>query len=172
MLHHANRDDAVEAPLKCPIVEFSELDELVDAGFPGPIPCDTDLLGRDVDRDDTGPGRLRDVDRERAPARADLGHAHPGLQAELGGRAHEFVALGLLERLVFGIQEHAAGIVEPFVQEEPVEVGREVVVPARIRRCHADRIGLMPALQAAPQPSQDLCEACPQGPARLIEKSK
>jgi hypothetical protein len=156
MFHHANRHHAVEPPLESTIVEFSEFDEVVNSGLFGPVACDSDLLGRDVDRNYTGTGRLRDVNCERAPARADLGHAHPGLQAELGGCADEFVSLGLFERLAFWIEEHCARIVETLVQEKSVEISREIVVRPSVHRCHADGIGLVPAFQTAPKLSHKL----------------
>ena len=109
-----------------------------------------ELLGRDVDRGDMRAGLARKMDGEAAPARADLRDGHAGLQLQLGRGVNELVALRLLQRFMFGIAEIGAGILHVLVEEEPIELGRYVVMMPRMLGRRADRIGLMPAPQRAP----------------------
>ena len=104
-------------------------------------------------------GLAREMDGEAAPAGADLGDRHAGLELQLGGGVDQLVALRLFERVMLGIAKISAGILHLIVEEQAVKFGRDVVVVARIIRRDADRIGLMPAPQPAPHPPHQLLRA-------------
>jgi hypothetical protein len=59
--------------------------------------------------------------------------------------------LRLFERFMLGVSKISAGILHLIV-EEAVKLGRDIVVVARMGGGKPDRIGLMPAAQAAPHP--------------------
>ena len=94
-----------------------------------------------------------------APAGADLGDAHARFELQLGGGVNEFVALRVFKCVAFGIAKISAGILHVVVEKQPVQVARQVIVVARLLGRGADRIGLMPTPQRAPQPAQQLLPA-------------
>ena len=154
MLHHANRNHPVEAAFQRAIVEFAELDQTLDAGGRGVLARDTELLGRDVDRGHPRPGCGGDVDGEGAPAGADLGHRHAGRRPQLGCRTLQLLQLRLFQCIGGRVFEDRAGIVQAVVEEQPIELGRDVVMVAGVGRRDRRGIRLVPAPRGAPQPSQ------------------
>ena len=76
--------------------------------------------------------------RERSPAGADLGHAHTGLETELRGGACELGLLRSLQRVVFGIVEEGARIVQPFIKKQAIDLDGHVVVPPSVDRRRRD----------------------------------
>ncbi len=127
---------------------------MLEALFLGALAADAELFGRDVDGGDVRAGRLRDMEGESAPAAADLGDGHAGLEGELGGGVDELLLLRLFERVVLGIGDIGAGVLHVPVEEEAVDVRRDVVMRAGVLRGGADRIGLVPAAQPAPELAQ------------------
>ena len=119
------------------------------------------LLGRDRDPGDLRAEVLGRVQRQRAPAAADVEHPHassalptlldvealpiPGLEAELGADEVELGALRLLERDV-GRGVVAAAVGHLRLEDEGVELVGEVVVVADRR----------PVAGEAVQPARDL----------------
>ena len=99
-----------------------------------------------------GAGFARKMNGEAAPAGADLGDGHAGLERELAGGVDQLVALRLFQRVMLGIAKISAGILHLIVEKQPIEFGRDVVVVAGMRSREPDRIGLMPAAQASPHP--------------------
>src|SRR6516164_7819746 len=93
---------------------------------------------------------------ESTPAGADLCDGHTGIQPELAGGVDQLVALRLFERFMFGVSKISAGILHLIVEKQAVKFGRDVVVVAGMSGGKPDRIGLMPAAQAAPHPSHQL----------------
>ena len=141
-----------ERPLRVPAqVEVHHRDagaglrQLGERGEAAPVP---------LHRHHARAGGLCDVDGQRPPARADLGHGHAGSQAQLGGRADELAPLRLLQRVPRRVVEDGAGVVEAVVEEQAVEVGREVVMVAGVGGGDADGVRLVPAPQGAPKPPQ------------------
>ena len=96
------------------------------------------------------------MDRQRAPARPDLGDAHAGLESKLGGDMDELGLLRRLERIRLRIAIIGAGIVQPLVEKEAEEIRRQVVMVADVLCRDAERIGLLPALHPAPGTAQEL----------------
>ena len=97
------------------------------------------------------------MDREAAPAAADVQHAHARLQLELARDQIELRALGLLERLRAPREDRAA-VGHRLVEEQREELVADVVVVADRRRV---------ALQAVTLAVQDQLEARALGhPAR------
>jgi hypothetical protein len=75
---------------------------------------------------------------------------------QLAGGVDQLVALRLLERFMLGVSKISAGILHLIVEEQTVKFGRDVVVMAGMSGGKPDRIGLMPAAQAAPHPPHQL----------------
>ena len=71
----------------------------------------------------------------------------------------QLVALRLFERVVLRIAKISAGILHLIVEEQAIELGRNVVMVAGMSSGKPDRIGLMPAPQAAPHPPHQLLRA-------------
>src|ERR1700674_784905 len=95
------------------------------------------------------------MDREGTPSATDLGHRHPRLQLQLRSGMNELVALRLFERVACGVAKVRARIMQVLVEEEPVEIGRNIVMVARVRGGFADRVRLMPPSQRPPDLAQD-----------------
>jgi hypothetical protein len=68
---------------------------------------------------------------------------------------NELIALRLFERVACGVAKVRARIMQVLVEEELVEIGRNIVMVARVRGCFADRVRLMPASQRPPDLAQD-----------------
>ena len=156
MLHHADRNHSVELAGELAIVQRAKRDAIGDAGGLGMIPCCPDLLGRNIDRGDMGACFARQMNGEAAPAGANLGDRHAGLYLQLAGGVNQLVALCLFERFMLRISKISAGILHLIVEKQAVKLGRDVVVVARMSGGKPDRIGLMPAAQAAPHPPHQL----------------
>src|SRR5215472_2433774 len=101
-------------------------------------------------------GLARQMNRKTAPAGADLCNRHTGLQLELAGGVDQLVALCLLECFALGISKVSAGILHLIVEEQAIKFGRDVVMVAGMSGGKPDRIGLMPAAEAAPDPPHQL----------------
>src|ERR1700731_5510772 len=78
MLHHADRNHPVKLAGELAIVQLAKHDAVGNAGGLGMNACCLDLLGRYIDRSDMGAGFARQMNREAAPAGADLGDGHAG----------------------------------------------------------------------------------------------
>ena len=150
MLEHADRDDAVVAARLLAIVEQLEAHAVGHAAFQGAAARDGVLF--------LGEGDARHVDAEllgeeqahAAPARADVQDLLAGLQQHLGGDVLLLVELGLLQRLLAGL-EVGAGILPVTVEEEIVELAVEVVVMGDVALGPPDRIVLLEEAQPALQ---------------------
>src|SRR3984957_313117 len=90
------------------------------------------------------------MNRKATPAGADLGDGHALLQLQLGGSVDQLVALRLFQRFMLGVAKISAGILHLIVEEQTVKLGRDVVVVAGMSGGNSNRIGLMPAAEAAP----------------------
>src|SRR5579871_4213936 len=94
-----------------------------------------------------------------APAGADLRNRHAGLQLKLAGGVDQLVALRLFERFMLGVAEVRAGILHLIVEKQTIEFSRDVVVMTGVSGGAPDRVGLMPATQAAPYTPHQLLRA-------------
>src|SRR5262245_20063318 len=103
MLHHADRDDAIELAGELPIIQLPKFDTVGHAGSLGSGACDPDLLGRNIDRGDPGARFARKMNGEAAPAGTDLGNGHAWLQLQFAGGVDQLVLLRLLERVALGV---------------------------------------------------------------------
>ncbi len=131
MLEHADRDDAVEALVEFAIVLQVEMDAVLQTLRMGAVGGDAVLFGRQRDALHVDVEGLRQIEAEPAPAGADVEHRLAGLQPELGGDVALLGGLRLVERHV-GLLEIGAGILHVLVEEEPVEVARQVVVALHV----------------------------------------
>src|SRR5579864_6519972 len=106
-----------------------------------------------------GAGFARQMNGKAAPAGADLRNSHAGLQLELAGGVDQLVALCLFERFTLGVAEVRTGILHLIVEKQTIEFSRDVVVMAGVSGRAPDRVGLMPATQAAPYTPHQLLRA-------------
>jgi hypothetical protein len=78
---------------------------------------------------------------------------------QLAGGVDQLVVLRLFQRLVLGITKITTRILHLIVEEQAIELGRDVIVVAGIRSGKPNRIGLMPAAQPAPHPPHQFLRA-------------
>src|SRR5689334_13262005 len=98
MLTHLDRGDRVERPVgHLAIVLQPDLDPVLQASLPDALVDERLLLARDRHADDVRPELLGCVQRERAPAAADVEVTSAGLDAELAADEVELVALRVLD---------------------------------------------------------------------------
>ena len=128
MLEHAHGDDAVERAAHVAIVGQLEADLVGNARRRGPLARDRQLLLREGDAQHLRPGRLMQIQRHAAPAAADVEAAHAGSDRELGGDVRLFVGLCPVEVLGAGIGPISAAVLPVGVEEQRVELRRQVVV--------------------------------------------
>ena len=93
-LHHADRDDPVKWAGDFAIVLLNERDLVRGAR---PLARGRKLLGRDIQAGDVHVTDLRQIDRQRSPARSDVEHSHAGGEHELGSNMPQLVELRGLE---------------------------------------------------------------------------
>ena len=127
MLEHADRDDAIVLPGGLAIVEQLEVHAVGKAGIGGAALRHFELLGREGEAGDGDAAFAREIEREAAPAAADIEHALPRLEQQLRRDMALLVGLRFLDRLV-GRQEIGAGVLPVAVEEEIVEHVGEIVV--------------------------------------------
>src|SRR6202166_2785273 len=154
MLEHADRYDAVEAAIGIAIVDQ------VESGIPRKPALDRPVLGALVlllRQRDTGhlrAGNFRKIERQTAPAAADIEHLGPGLDAELRREMALLGQLRVVERLILRL-EIGAAILLVAVEEQPVKPAVEVVVMRNVVARTRSRIELLqPPEQIAQQPRQ------------------
>ena len=123
MLEHADRDDAVVAARLLAVVEQLEAHAVGHAALQGAAARDGVLFLGEGDAGHVDAELLAEEQAHAAPARADVQHLLAGLQQHLGGDVLLLVELGLLERLLAGL-EVGAGILPVAVEEEVVELVR------------------------------------------------
>jgi hypothetical protein len=91
------------------------------------------------------------VEREAAPAAADVEHALAGLQVQLRADELELVPLRLLER-GRAAREDRAAVRHRLVQHEPEEVVGDVVVVAHRARVALEAVALAPGPELCRRP--------------------
>ena len=94
---------------------------------------------------DVGATGFREIEAKAAPARADVENLHAGLDVELGGEMALLGQLRVFQRAVIGL-EIGAGILPVAVEEEVVELARQIVMVGDVVLGLADRIVLVDAL--------------------------
>ena len=100
VLDHADRGDGVERLAReLAVVDDAEVGAVGDARLLGAAPRGLDLRRRERDAGDVHAVALGGVDRERAPAAADVEHALAARQRQLLADELELGLLRLLERL-------------------------------------------------------------------------
>ena len=127
MLEHADRDDVVELAVDLAVVLQPELDPVGEPGGLGAGGRDPELLLAERDAGDPGAADAREIEREAAPAAADVEHAGAGADQQLRREQPLLGELGLGEADLRPL-EPGAGILHVVVEEEAVEALVEVVV--------------------------------------------
>ena len=126
MLDQADAGDPVERALDLAIILELELHPVGDAGLGGALVGEGDLVGRERDAEHVDVVMAVQVEREPAPAAADVEHLHARLEVQLAGDVRLLVELGLLEA-VRGVEIVGAGILPVLVEEQLVEPPGQVV---------------------------------------------
>ena len=127
VLHHADRSHSVERARDVAIIHQLEPDTVRNARLRRALSGKLELLDGQCDAEHIHVRDAVQVQRQPAPAAADVEHLHAGLETQLGRNMRLLVELGLLDR-VGGVGEVAAAVLQVFVEEEPVEVIADVVV--------------------------------------------
>ncbi len=115
-------------PLNVAIVDELELDTVGDTGFLGAARGDLELLFRQRDAQHVHIRHTIEIERHAAPAAADVEHLLAGLQGELGGDVRFLVELGLFQADRLRIGEIGAAILPVRVEEEIVEIVRQIIM--------------------------------------------
>ena len=138
-LEHLDRDDRVVLALDLAVVAEQDRHLVLQADGPDALRREVVLRLRDGDRGHAAAELAGSVEREAAPAGADLEHMLA--RREPGALRHDpvLVALGIGERLV-GRFEDGARIRQRLVEEQPVEVVAEVVVRGDVATGAVDRV--------------------------------
>ena len=152
VLEHAHRHDAVEAPVDIAIIDQPEYRLLRPAALGRSILRAPVLFLRQRDSGDARAANLGEVERETAPAAADVEHGCAGIEPELGRQVAFLGKLRVIERRLRGL-EIGAAILLVAVEEERIESAVEVVMVRHIAPCAKARIELLqPAQQIAGEP--------------------
>ena len=80
----------------------------------------------------------------------------PGFSCNLLVAWISLLRCALFESVMLGIAKISAGILHLIVEEQTVKFSRDIVMMAGMGGGKPDRIGLMPAAQAAPHPPHQL----------------
>ena len=130
VLDHADAGDRVVGlGGQLPVIHDPDLDAVGHARLLGAPARELRLRLRQRDAGDRHPVLAGDVDREAAPAAADVEHAFPRAELELRGRELELGPLRRLEARAVAREERAA-VGHRRVEEEREEVVGDVVVVA------------------------------------------
>jgi hypothetical protein len=149
MLEHADRDDAVVIAGLFPVIAQMKPHAVGKPGRFGPPVRHLVLLLGEGEAGDVAVAFSREVEREAAPARPDVEHLVAGPQQELGRNMPFLVALGGVE-VVVGRAEVGARILPVAVEEELVELVRQIVVVSNVAAGSRHRIVLVEASHQAP----------------------
>ena len=144
VLEHADRNDPVEAAALLPVVAKREADLSFQALALRPGLRVGQLLRRQSDAGHVCLPDFRQVEREPAPARADVQDLLPWLEQQLGG---DMPLLGQLRPLQVRLRlgKVGAGVLPVPVQEEVVEGAGEVVVVGDVVPGPGRSVGLQEA---------------------------
>ena len=144
VLDHADAGDRVEAGLgQLAVVGDADLDPVGDAGCRGPLPRQPGLRLGEGDPEHADAVARGGVDREAAPAAADVEHPLALAQTELRADQLELCLLRLLERRGAAGEDRAA-VGHRLVEEEGEELVGDVVVVADRAQRRAPACGARP----------------------------
>src|ERR1700760_4619039 len=127
-LHRGN--GVVTGPGDVAVVADLDVDQGLQTQVPDPAGDEGALLGRQRDRGDPDLVLLGGVEAERTPAAADVEQPGAGGQVKLGADQLQLVALGVGQGVArIGRGPVARRVGHPRIENELVELGRQVVVP-------------------------------------------
>ena len=152
MLEHAHGHDAVEGSAHLAIVLQAEIGDGARPFLRRPPARYCQLSLRQGDAGDARAGDLRQIEREPAPAAADIEHPLPGPDQQLGGDVAALGELRIVERLV-GRLEIGAAVLPVGIEKQRIEPVVEIVVMRDIVPGAAAPVELA---QAAAQIAQQL----------------
>ena len=145
---HLDRDDGVEGAADLAVVLEPHLDAVGEAGLRDTLAGERGLRLGDRDRRDPAAEVARRVEREPAPARADLEDVLAAAQSGPLGHEPVLVALGVGEGLVGGGVD-GGRIGHRLVEEQAEQVVREVVVGGDVPAGAGDRVPAEPVPEGA-----------------------
>ena len=132
MFEQADRTDPVERAFHIAVIHQRELDLVGNARFLRPLLAEGDLVGREGHAQHFRAVMLVEIQREAAPAAADIQHAQGAvhlarlLHVHLGGDMGLLVELGLFQADI-GRAVIAHGVLPVLVEEQFVQAPRQVV---------------------------------------------
>src|SRR5689334_12685932 len=159
-LEHLDRHRLVEAAGQAAVVLEQQGDAVAEPLARDALPDVLVLGAADRGRGHAAPVARRRVDRERAPARADLEESVAGRELEGPGDAVELRQLRLLER-DSGRLEDGAGIGQRRVEKERVEVGAEIVVVPDVLAAARDGVAVAAVADSLDQAGEEGGRAAP-----------
>ena len=127
MLEHADRDDPVVLAAFLAVVAQVKMDAVGEPGRGGPARRRLVLFDRKGEPGHLGAALAGEVERQPAPARADVEHPLPGSDHQLGRDVALLVELRLIE-VVELIVKVGAGILAVLVEKQLIELVRQIIV--------------------------------------------
>ncbi len=127
MLEHSDRHNAVEMSADVAIIGELESRGASLAALHRSLLCALELFLGQRDAGHARPGDLGKVERQAAPAAADVEHRAARRNAKLCGEMALLGELRVVERLVVGF-EIGAAILLVAIEKEPIKPGVEVVM--------------------------------------------
>jgi hypothetical protein len=168
-LEHLDRDDRVVGALDVPVVAKLDAHAIRQAGRRDTCGGQPVLGGRHGDGRDPAAQLARGVQREPAPAAADLENVLAAAQAGPLRDDPVLVALGVGERLV-GHLEHRARVGHRLVEEQPVELVAEVVVGLDVAPAPGTGVAARPVRQRLPEPEREAPPSIRQREGLAVER--
>lgn len=150
VFEHADRYDAVKAPLLVAVVAQVKMDAVGESGFARALPRHPVLFLGQGDAGDIDVGDGGEIEPETAPAGADIEHCLARLEQQLGGDVALLVFLGLLQGVVFS-GEIGAGILAVGVEKQIVQRAGKIVMMGDVPLRAAHRVVL-------PQPARRILQ--------------
>jgi hypothetical protein len=153
-LDHLDRHELVVGALEVPVVLEEHGDAVAEAGRADALARELVLGRRDGGRGDPAAGATRRVQREAAPARADLEHVILRPERELAADRVELRRRRLRERHVRPLEQRTR-VHHRLVEEQLEEVVAEVVVRSDVAPASRPRVAVQPVCGAAQRGRQD-----------------
>ena len=154
VFEHADRDDAVVEPGFLAVVAQRETHARAQPLRFGTGACHLELLGRQRQPGHVHAVMARQIQRQAAPAAADVEHAQAGLQQEFCGDMAFLQCLSLLQGFV-AAWEIGAGILPVAVEKEVVERVGQVVVMGDVAVRAPRRVELVQPAQGTAHRGQE-----------------
>ena len=161
VLHHANGDHAIKAAGELAVVDLEEFHLLAHSSRLRTFARHADLGRRDVNGRHTAPANRGGKSRRPQPEPISA-TVMPGRKTQLSRDPVEACLTAPVRSFRVGVLEEGARIVEPLVQEQPINSDIDIVMVSRMRCGGADGIRLMPAARGPPNPPEQALRSMPE----------